>query len=230
MKVIIRGHVFDYAEKAPFVVSGKSALGALEYDDQAEKIKCHECGRWFASVSDAHVRTHDISVSIYKLRHGLNQTTKLLTPESKEKRKRQAERSGLSGKAALTRFKSGPRVKRRIVKGHPDQTESANEKARCKAQTLFRLQVLAAGLGRTPTVKEIEGAGIQYAVHKHFGELRVALESAGLLFRNHGRSKKSSDCALPIGFPTKMQLDDTRMPWPKEYFGAGAIALERRNS
>jgi len=37
--VIIRGHIFTYAEKAPFVASGQSLLGALEYDEVNNQTK-----------------------------------------------------------------------------------------------------------------------------------------------------------------------------------------------
>jgi hypothetical protein len=43
--VIIRGHVFPRAEKEPFVASGESLLGALEYNQETDQTKCHECGK-----------------------------------------------------------------------------------------------------------------------------------------------------------------------------------------
>jgi len=39
--VIIRGHVFTREEKSPFVVSGESLLGALEYNQDTDETKCH---------------------------------------------------------------------------------------------------------------------------------------------------------------------------------------------
>jgi hypothetical protein len=40
--VIICGQVFRYEDKSPFVPSGRSVNGALEYDKSGESIKCHE--------------------------------------------------------------------------------------------------------------------------------------------------------------------------------------------
>lgn len=79
-KVIIRGHVFDYAEKAPFVTSGKSVLGALEYNPETETVKCHECGEWFSSIGKHCFHIHEIPAVDYKVKHGLQQITPLDCP------------------------------------------------------------------------------------------------------------------------------------------------------
>lgn len=46
--VILMDAVFRWEEKAPFEPSGKSVLGALEYNKACETVRCHECGDWFA--------------------------------------------------------------------------------------------------------------------------------------------------------------------------------------
>ena len=77
--VIVRGQVFRWEEKEPFTPSGKSVKGALEYDREAEKLKCHECGRWKSGLG-GHVRVHGITSREYKLRHSLRLVTGLLSP------------------------------------------------------------------------------------------------------------------------------------------------------
>jgi hypothetical protein len=70
-QVLIRGKVFLYKQKAPFVPSGKSVLGALEYDEATDRVRCHECGEWFGSVGQHARRAHMLSPKDYNARHGL---------------------------------------------------------------------------------------------------------------------------------------------------------------
>lgn len=232
-KVIIRGHVFDYAEKAPFVVSGKSVLGALEYDDEADKIKCHECGTWVAGLG-YHLKAHGMKAKEYRSRHGLNISRSPLAGRKICARKRirnrisydlQAARgTGICSAGHTEKLRANAESRRGSKQ---PRTEHANLVGRCRAQSLFRLQVLAAQLGRTPTTKEINGAGITgRAIQKLFGSINGGIRQAGLIPRTfHG---PSVDVGLPPGFPTKKQLDDSRMSWPKEYFGVNG--LERRRA
>lgn len=68
--VLIRGHKFTYAEKSPFVRSGESLLGAIEYDEATDQTKCHECGEFFRGMGN-HVKAHGISRFEYNTKHGL---------------------------------------------------------------------------------------------------------------------------------------------------------------
>src|SRR5438046_1150283 len=49
--VIMRGIMYLRASKEPLPTSGASLLGALEYDPDTDKIKCHVpgCGQWFVN-------------------------------------------------------------------------------------------------------------------------------------------------------------------------------------
>ena len=91
--IIIAGTMFPWAEKAPYVRSGESVLGAVEYDEKADEIKCHECGRWFRALSPhlrdratrdrkgrIRPRPHAMSPKVYKVKHGLNLVSALSIP------------------------------------------------------------------------------------------------------------------------------------------------------
>lgn len=235
--VIIRGHIFDYAEKAPFVKSGMSVLGALEYDPASEQIKCHECGSWFGLISNTHVREkHSISVAIYKFRHGINLGSPLCTPTHSAIMRR----TNLTLNRDPSVIRKAREQRKPTEKSPVNQTvkrhhENDNLTGRCKVQTLFRLQMLAARLGRTPTHKELEHEKLGNKMIRHFGSIPSALIEAGLNIRERstGGGNNKSDGSfkpgggnLPPGFPSQRQLDDSRMPWPKEYFGVNAF--ERR--
>jgi hypothetical protein len=77
--IIISGTMFPWAEKAPYVRSGESVLGAVEYDAKTDRIKCHECGEWEAHVG-IHLKAHGDNAKAYRLRHGLNIGSPLCGP------------------------------------------------------------------------------------------------------------------------------------------------------
>jgi hypothetical protein len=164
--VLIAGSVFPREAKAPYVESGHSILGALEYDPATEKVKCHECGRWFKSLS-GHLSTHEgLTSREYKRDRGLRQATKLYIPG--------APRPGAEN---LRRWRSS--IDPETMKGYLQKalaaahaatrasalpyrmnTETRNLSSRCKAQLTDRIWKLAVELGRTPTAIELKSAGI----------------------------------------------------------------------
>jgi hypothetical protein len=219
-KVIIRGHVFDYEEKAPFVVSGQSLLGALEYDPAAEKVKCHECGGWFRYIAGTHLRdTHNLASLAYKLRHGFNAGSGLCPPSFSAVRRTQRPTPTSAQTARLV--EAGREYKRvhgnNLTNRCKPGLERANATSRCQAQTLFRLQVLAADLGRTPTAREMQEAKLdQPLLVRNFGHSKTAIELAGLQPRAGGQpigGTCKTSYNLPPGFPSKATLLKQREPW-----------------
>jgi hypothetical protein len=78
--VLIRGHLFTHTEKAPFVSSGESLLGALEYDLARDLVKCHECGAWKRGLGAHVLRVHGINRLDYAQKHGLRKCAALSSP------------------------------------------------------------------------------------------------------------------------------------------------------
>lgn len=86
-----------------------------------------------------------------------------------------------------------------------------------KTALIYQLQLAASQLGHTPTKGDMSERG--YGIHLFkcaFGTYAKAIESARLVVRVGSRGEAPS---LPEGFPTKDELTEARMPWPKEYFG-----------
>lgn len=160
-RVIINGKTFLYKQKAPFVPSGVSVSGALEYNQEEDKIRCHECGEWFDALG-VHVKhAHQITAREYKRKHALKLGTALVNERL---------RVTLAAKASL-RPGQVERAKhmRKVSTGHraggasicrTSYMEQRNERNTCPAQLPKRIQKLAHNLGRTPSVTELSAAGI----------------------------------------------------------------------
>ena len=197
--VIIRGHVFKYCDKAPFVPSGMSVLGALEYDTAHDALKCHECGGYFSMLS-GHVSVHGLTAIEYKKKHGLRFQSSLYSPGKKLEA---AER--MTAKPSMKVYAKGHPP---LCKTHPSQkgsvqSESRNATGRCKAQMLFKIQTMAARLKRTPTAQEMISEGFtSHDLLRVFGKTRAEV----LLM-----------CGIKPN-PTAIHMLDERMPWPKDYF------------
>ena len=198
--VIIRGQVFLSAEKEPFVASGVSFLGAVEYNQDTDQLRCHECGEYFSFIAPHAKASHGMTSSEYKRKHGIRLQSPLTSLFL-----RQQLRDGKKAKG-MSDFKPGHRPLNlkpggsRGVKHH----EVRNVSGRCQAQTLFRIQTLAATLGRTPTTKELDRNHLDHAaLRRQFGGIPVneIIAMAGL------RPNESSRHVL-----------DERMPWPEDYF------------
>lgn len=183
--VILLGQVCDYEEKAPFVVSGKSVLGAMEYDRTADKLKCHECGEWFGCVSKHAVHKHGISSKEYKEKHRLRIGSALVAPgvAASIREKLIANLSSRTGslkasarKGGFTKGDKRP-IRRGVYSG--SMMEWRNVHSTCPAQLVERVKAIAKDLGRAPKGSELQTAGIH--LRRKMGmTVNEALDLAGL--------------------------------------------------
>jgi hypothetical protein len=164
-QVLIRGKCFLYRQKAPFVPSGKSVHGALEYEQKTDRVRCHECGQWYRMLSTHVARAHSIAPRDYKKKHGLRRLCALCGPgvslamvrgkENYYQRLRVTTRSP-EGRARFAEIgrQSGSR------QGNTAIAERRNEEGRCAAQLAERLKQLQEHYGRTPTSAELMDKGL----------------------------------------------------------------------
>jgi hypothetical protein len=235
--VLIRGHVFTYAEKAPFMPSGASVLGALEYDEATDRTKCHECGT-FQSMLGKHIKTHTLGRVDYNQRHGLRNKTKLTGPKKLQSMKETGlatrRANGTTGWAGGRSSPTTNRSSHAAIFSPDSHNEARNERNRCTAQLIYRIQVTAAQIGHTPSATDLRAAGVRVeVVERRFGNLTRAMMAAGLNPNATGRPAGTEDRRknLPENFPTIAEIKrrwNERMPWPSEYFSAADIALEQR--
>lgn len=157
--VIIMGHVFPYGEKAPYVRSGQSLFGALEYDQNRGLVKCHECGK-FALRLGSHVAKAHGSVRDYKVRHGFRVSASFKNPA--------AAHSYFTLRSRLP-----PPPKESYNKGsryhRPMSGEQDNMRGRCIAQLAAKIANIARETGMTPKyvdhisiARKLESKGLRW--------------------------------------------------------------------
>lgn len=201
-QVLIRGKVFLYKQKAPFVPSGKSVLGALEYREADDKVRCHECGEWFTHLATHTLPAHGLSSKDYKQKHGLQRKAPLMGPAALRRAKhaqgKQAQRNAdnycrLIASRAAVRSKRHEQVARAESlppkPGKGLNMELRNERGTCQAQLLTRIQQVADYIGRTPTRTEFEQAGVSIESAKlvlNVSTLAQVMALAGLMPRMKG--------------------------------------------
>src|SRR5215471_6297366 len=166
-KVLIQGNVFLYRTKAPFMQSGESIRGALEYDDVTEKVRCHECGGWFAHLGSHLIGcpgtirpdgSSGITAREYKLKHGLQFTTALIS----EKVRSKMIAVGVARERAGKGISSQPSRKKAYGTRQGIQFEVRNTNGTCAAQLIDKIKTLAAALGHTPSCVEMRENGIHH--------------------------------------------------------------------
>jgi predicted transcriptional regulator len=169
-----RNEIFLYHTKAPFVPSGKSIRGALEYDPAADTLKCHECGEWEASLPN-HIKTeHGLTARKYKKRHFLAAKTALV---SEATRIAMVKSYALSPKRkiCLEKLKAArvygvAHAAAYRQKNAPMWAESLNARNHCPAQLIEYYRNIAEIVGHTPTAYELDEhkAGLSSVLQYHF--------------------------------------------------------------
>lgn len=175
--VLIRGEVYKTAEKAPFVISGVSFCGAIEYDAARDFLRCHECGEFFENLG-VHIAYHEMNQQQYREKHGISLKTPLANTRLRDIRKTAAiERKQWTTSNAI--FKKGNRST--PVGQKKNYLELMNARGNCKAQTLEKLSQAAIQMGRRPTQRELVDFDINWmTIRKYFGSMGKAMELAGI--------------------------------------------------
>lgn len=157
--VRLRGQIFGGIVKAPFVKSGESIQGGIEVHGQHGTIKCHECGKWFSSLS-AHVfLKHGITATEYKLRHSINLSTPLTSASVSARISSLTRQNIRAGKVPrLETGAHGNNLCRNSFQGRT--SEQRNARRQCKAQVIDDLQKLRDRLGRAPRYSDMLAAGL----------------------------------------------------------------------
>lgn len=191
-KVIVLGQVCDWEEKAPFVPSGKSVLGALEYDPKMDKVKCHECGEFQRAIGVHARKAHGLDSREYKITHGLRASSSLSGPTTIAKKRSSVHLK----RPPSARFMAARRTGSR--KG-TSQMELRNARGTCQAQLVERMKRLAEQLGRSPESKDVHAAGLSSAITTHIGRLSQLQELAGLVVTKCGmRDRFSKDILMEV--------------------------------
>lgn len=216
--IMIRGEVFRWEEKEPFVVSGHSVHGAVEYSLVEDKLKCHDCGEWYQNLSGHTAHAHQSSRD-FKIRHGLNITSPLIVPSLRAARKKCfASLSPEQRRANLQKARAAWTGEKNYA---PKQLgEGINFNGTCLAQTILKLQALACDLGRTPTEDDAPKP-LYYAVHNRFGSWNRGLIAAGIDVINVAKFGKPQLREILRDF----YVLNKRLPKKSEY-GTGRLPVD----
>ena len=172
------GTIMLYDEKG-YTPSGKSIKGAIEISDDAEFLKCHECGEWWENLAAHAQHVHGMLARDYKKKHGLKFGTCLLNDKQRLALiQRSVFVKGQGGRANLVKARAARR-KKRTGKGNGLQTaEVHNARGQCSAQLAHDLRTLAEKIKRLPTMKEIKQAGISLSILRcRYGGIKNALNT-----------------------------------------------------
>ncbi len=196
---MIRGFIFRSEEKAPFVKSGESIYGAVEYCMQTDRLKCHECGVLFASLGN-HVGSdaHHMDAREYKAKHGLRLQTSLVSLHARSARS-VASIGRKAGNIAALRQREPAKFQPGQNKNPTrNQAEEKNEKTQCQAQLEYKINRFAKRLGRTPTTAELTSIGIGISIMLRtfrVNNIREVMLAVGLEPRPVGNRPVSSIAA-----------------------------------
>lgn len=163
--ILIMRELFDWRAKAPYVLSGFSTYGALEYCKSTKELRCHECGEWYKGVSQ-HIKKVHMEPREYKIKHGFTVRRGLLTPEQ-VKGKQENQRGRISPGFKGSRFSAhearelAAEARDAIYKVREQfgsliiNPETANMLGKCRAQREQQLMQLYQRLGHRPSHKEL---------------------------------------------------------------------------
>lgn len=166
--VRINGEIFLYELKAPFVSSGCSISGGIEYRKYDDTLKCHECGDWYKNLGLHSRNSHGLTAEQYKQKHGMRRKTSLVCERMREVCiKNMVSLNAANGGSPVNQ---DPQLRERannalVAAGRGARRskltdETRNSKMLCQAQVMARVKDLADSLGRTPSVADLREADL----------------------------------------------------------------------
>jgi hypothetical protein len=165
-----------------------SLRGALEYDQENDLVKCHECGLFFKALAPHARQIHRMRAREYKIAHGLRIRSALIAESTRRLYSKASIRKCVGGPqaqmAALRALNTSPN---RSKKTRSRIIETDNSKRMCDAQILQRLRDATKQLGRPPTLRELSEFHFSVStLARHFGSLRRLFELARIQGRDSG--------------------------------------------
>lgn len=159
--VLIGGMIFPWEAKAPYVASGYSILGGLEYNYLNDHVRCHVCGKWFAMLYSHLREIEGMDLDTYRTTFGLRNSTIL-------KGYRQAKQRSPYPK---------------VVRLHKAKNAGTSTR-KDAAAVITKVKQLAATLDRTPTTNELRLIGLSPERVRKAGDgvtLNDAIRKMGLV-------------------------------------------------
>ena len=125
---------------------------------KTDRIRCKECGRWFATITGSHLHTHGLTVDEYRQEYGVD----FLVPEAMRVRQSRSRRRLKGGGTYIPLDRKG--ILRRIKSIDASGGSLDLATVRVKRAPLLRLAVKI--FGRWSTA--VRSAGVDYERHMRF--------------------------------------------------------------
>jgi hypothetical protein len=164
-QVLIRGKCFLYRQKAPFIPSGVSIYAALEYNEDTDKVRCHECGQWYLRLGK-HVAAKHMKPKEYKDAHGLRRKAALCGLRESHRASLVSVREDVkktlikTAQIRLLGSRAGSAAQTDRLQYVEKYAELRNERGLCHAQIIDRLRAMVHRFSRAPTLREIRASGM----------------------------------------------------------------------
>lgn len=185
-----------YKAHEPFmeVKAGFGFMGVLNYDDEADKVQCHECGNYFAALG-GHIKTHKLTADAYRIKYGLNFNIALCGTNISAMRREKVTEDFVNHGSSRPRPGKGKRAAQR----HEGTKTVAqqNKYGLCDLQMKTRYRIVKEIVGKIPTEADLR-------VHDH--ALYSAIERrCGTL--NDFRSKIGEKVMTTADWQTKPDIE-----------------------
>lgn len=221
--------LYLYQAKAPFVVSGQSVRGALEYWPSRDSLKCHECGKWKENLGGHVGIVHCMSSGDYRSKHGLLHDTPLVSEgmrnQSSQRFRDISRRSPskfidgrASGLAVMHQWGAANLVAaNRQRAGLRMSYEKRNGRAICHAQLLYRVKRVRAILGHAPNSRELLEHGLHAGSLLYAFNLRSLIDFMGLVDMLGPENSSQINKPLLIEILRDFQARHGRLPSERDF-------------
>lgn len=204
-------------------------LGVIMYDDKDDRVQCHICGRWYASVGAHVARGHGISGPDYKERFGLAQGVALCATSVSSTRSSIASKgvangtfitSGMSNKLTPGRKMYFRRAGKYRTPG-TSVLSTKNRHGLCELQMLMRYNVVKSIVKREPIQPDFEkyDRTLLGAIFKSFKSLNKYKKTIGAEENARGGVQLNSDIEL-IAHLRKWVHDNSSRPQMRDFIRA----------
>jgi hypothetical protein len=213
--------VFKGTEPFTTVEHSKHPLGVLI--EKNGKVLCFECDKWFKSIG-LHAHTHGMTANQYKEKYGFDQASGLCSVAISRAHSLRATANLKNG--AYHGFQAGNSLGNRPSSPIKHSMQARNRRGICPEQIKYRLQLLAAKVGMSPSVSDANkhDRGLYPATVHHYGGWNEAKRALGLETYTGGTSCKTT-CTKNIAdliYDLRAYIDEYHtLPW---------IANQRQNN
>lgn len=213
--------------QAPFmpVSQGHGYLGTLLYDENEDKIQCHECGDWFERLAPHLQSDHLLKARDYKEKYELNYTTALQIPSVSRKQSIRSEfmhrlnfetvgKEEIKQKMRDMQRKGVLSRKRRNFRF---TVEMMNKYGSCPKQIEERFVNIIEKLGHTPSFDELrkEDHSLLSVLYRRFKSYRNALAYFGLKGKRRFSHKEYGRKNIKLALE-KFVDEERRLPNPQD--------------